>query len=418
MMFGIGIALFAFAILASVALHECGHMWVARATGMKVRRYFVGFGPTVWSTNRPNRLGSTEYGVKAIPLGGFCDIAGMTAAEDLRPEDEQHAMYKQKVWKRVAVLFAGPAMNFVIGLVLVYGIANIWGLPNLHAPTTAVVGETQCVASEVAKGKLGDCTGPGPAALAGIKSGDVDVKVGDTDLKNFDEMVTAVRKASGPTPFVVQRTEDGATREFTTTVAVTGTQRYVAKSKSKSEDTDSERVPTTVGAVGVSAAMFPPTRYNMLSAVPATFAFTGDLAVEIGKSLAKIPTKVGALVHSIGGGERDPETPISVVGASIIGGDTVDHGLWVAFWFFLAQLNFVLGAINLVPLLPFDGGHIAVAVYEKLRNMFRAARGLMPGGPVDYGKLMPATYVILVLVVGYMALTVTADLVNPIRLFQ
>ena len=412
MMFGIGIALFALAILVSVALHECGHMWVARATGMKVRRYFVGFGPTLWSTNRPNKLGSTEYGVKAVPLGGFCDIAGMTAAEDLRPEDEPHAMYKQKVWKRVAVLFAGPAMNFLIGLVLVYGIAVIWGLPNLHAPTTAVVGETQCVATEVTKGKLGDCTGPGPAALAGIKSGDVVVKVGATDVKNFDEMVTAVRKASGPTPFVVQRTEDGVSRELTTTVDVTETQRFAAKDK------DSEPVPTSVGAVGVSAAMFPPARYHMLSAVPATVAFTGDLGVEIGKSLVKIPTKLGALVHSIGGGERDPETPISVVGASIIGGDTVDHGMWVAFWFFLAQLNFALGAINLVPLLPFDGGHIAVALYEKVRNVVRAARGLLPGGPVDYGKLMPATYVILFVVVGFMALTVTADVVNPIRPFQ
>ncbi|NTY60926.1 M50 family metallopeptidase [Mycolicibacterium sphagni] len=412
MMFVIGIALFALCILISVALHECGHMWVARATGMKVRRYFVGFGPTLWSTHRPNKLGSTEYGVKAVPLGGFCDIAGMTSVEELTPEERPYAMYKQDTWKRVAVLFAGPAMNFIIGLVLVYGIAVIWGLPNLHAPTTAVVGETQCVAPEVTKGKLGDCTGPGPAALAGIKPGDVVLKVGNTDVKNFDEMVVAVRGAAGPTPFVVQRSENGATREFTTTVDVTPTQRYAAKEKG------AEPVPTSVGAVGVGAATFPPTQYNLLTAVPATFTFSGDLAVELGKSLAKIPTKVGALIHSIGGGERDPETPISVVGASIIGGDTVDHGLWVAFWFFLAQLNFVLGAINLVPLLPFDGGHIAIAVYEKIRNLLRSARGKVAAAPVNYLKLMPATYVILVVVVGYMLLTVTADLVNPIRLFQ
>lgn len=413
MMFGIGIALFALAILVSVALHECGHMWVARATGMKVRRYFVGFGPTLWSTNRPNKLGSTEYGVKAIPLGGFCDIAGMTAAEDLRPEDEPHAMYLQKTWKRVAVLFAGPAMNFIIGLVLVYGIAVVWGLPNLHPPTTAVVGETTCVKPEVVKGELGNCTGSGPAAAAGIQAGDVVVKVGATEVSTFEEMVAAVQKASGPTPFVVERTVDGATTAVTTTVDVTTTKRWVAPAGG------GEAVgPSDVGAIGIVAAQFPPTRYNPVTAVPATFVFTGDLAVEIGKSLAKIPSKVGALVHAIGGGERDPETPISVVGASIIGGDTVDHGLWVAFWFFLAQLNFVLGAINLVPLLPFDGGHIAVAVYEKLRNMVRAARGLMPAGPVDYGKLMPATYIILFVVVGYMALTVTADVVNPIRLFQ
>lgn len=413
MMFGIGIALFALAILLSVALHECGHMWVARATGMKVRRYFVGFGPTLWSTNRPNRLGSTEYGIKAIPLGGFCDIAGMTAAEDLRPEDQPHAMYKQKVWKRVAVLFAGPAMNFIIGLVLVYGIAVVWGLPNLHPPTTAVVGETSCVKPEIAKGELGTCEGTGPAAAAGIKPGDVVVKVGGTKVETFEDMVKAVQKSTGPTPLVIERSVDGATTTIDTVVDVTPTKRWVAPSGG-GEATG----PSDVGAVGIVAAQFPPTHYNLLTAVPATFVFTGDLAVEIGKSLVKIPTKVGALVHSIGGGERDPETPISVVGASIIGGDTVDQGLWVAFWFFLAQLNFVLGAINLVPLLPFDGGHIAVALYEKLRNMVRAARGLVPAGPVDYGKLMPATYVILLVVVGYMALTVTADLVNPIRLFQ
>jgi membrane-associated protease RseP (regulator of RpoE activity) len=409
MMFVIGIVLFALAILLSVALHECGHMWVARATGMKVRRYFVGFGPTLWSTMRPNRLGHTEYGVKAVPLGGFCDIAGMTSVDELAPEDRPYAMYRQKVWKRVAVLFAGPAMNFVIGLVLIYGIAVVWGLPNIHPPTTAIVGETACVAADVGKGEPGKCTGPGPAASAGIKASDTVVKVGGTDVKTFDELVAAVRKAGGPTPFVVQRNEDGQVREFTTVVDVERTERWVKK-----DDTS----PTTIGAIGVAPAEFGPTHYNPLSAVPATFAFTGDLGVEIGKSLVKIPTKVGALVHSIGGGERDPETPISVVGASIIGGDTVEHGLWVAFWFFLAQLNFVLGAVNLVPLLPFDGGHIAIAVYEKIRNMIRSARRIDAAGPVNYLKLMVPTYVVLVVVVGYMLLTVTADLVNPIRLFQ
>jgi membrane-associated protease RseP (regulator of RpoE activity) len=404
MMFVLGIIAFAVCILVSVALHECGHMWVARATGMKVRRYFVGFGPTLWSTRRPNKLGSTEYGVKAIPLGGFCDIAGMTAIDEIAPEDRPYAMYRQKVWKRVAVLAAGPGMNFVIGLILIYAIAVIWGLPNLHPPTTAIVGETGCVAAQISKEELADCTGPGPAAAAGIRAGDVIVKVGDTSVGTFDDARSELQKASGPTPIVVER--DG--EAINTVVDVTRTQRY----------TDESDQPTTVGAIGISAAQFGPTQYNPASAVPATFAFTGDLAVELGKSLARIPTKIGALVDAIGGGERDPETPISVVGASIIGGDTVDHGLWVAFWFFLAQLNFVLGAINLIPLLPFDGGHIAIAVFEKIRNMIRSARGMVAAAPVNYLKLMPATYVILVVVVGYMLLTVTADLVNPIRLFQ
>jgi len=404
MMFVLGIVAFALAILVSVALHECGHMWVARATGMKVRRYFVGFGPTLWSTRRQNKLGSTEYGVKAIPLGGFCDIAGMTSIEELAPDEHERAMYKQKTWKRAAVLAAGPGMNFIIGLILIYAIAVIWGLPNLHPPTTAIVGETGCVAAQISNNKMADCTGPGPAAEAGIRAGDVIVKIGDTPVATFDEARSTLQKASGPTPIVIER--DG--EPINTVVNVTQTQRFTGEDDQVS----------TVGAIGISAAQFGPTEHNPLSAVPATFAFTGDLAVELGKSLAKIPTKVGALVDAIGGGDRDPETPISVVGASIIGGDTVDAGLWVAFWFFLAQLNFVLGAINLIPLLPFDGGHIAIAVFEKIRNMIRSARGMVAAAPVNYLKLMPATYVILVVVVGYMLLTVTADLVNPIRLFQ
>ncbi len=404
MMFVLGIVLFALAILISVALHECGHMWVARATGMKVRRYFVGFGPTLWSTRR----GETEYGVKGVPLGGFCDIAGMTPVEELAPDEQDRAMYKQATWKRVATLFAGPGMNFVICLVLIYGIALVWGLPNLHPPTNAVVGETGCVAKEVAAGKLDKCDGPGPAALAGIRPGDVVVKVGDTPVSSFEDMAAAVRKMQGTVPVVVQR--DGTT--ITTHVQVQSTQRFVGNGK------DGQPAAATVGAIGVGAPRLVPARYGVVSAIPATFAFAGDLTVQVGKSLVTIPSKVGALVHAIGGGDRDPQTPMSVVGASIIGGDTVDHGLWVAFWFFLAQLNLVLGAINLLPLLPFDGGHIAVAVFEKLRNMTRSARGKVAAAPVNYLKLMPATYVVLVLVVGYMLLTVTADLVNPIRLFQ
>jgi len=299
-------------------------------------------------------------------------------------------------------------MNFVIGLVLIYGMALIWGLPNLHPQPAAHVAETSCVAPELSKGQMGKCEGIGPAAAAGIKTGDVIVKVGDKDVHNADEMVAAVRALTGPTQFVVER--DGT--KFTTMVDVTRNQRWISKDA---------QTPSTVGAVGISAADFGPVKYehfNPVTAIPGTVAFTGDLAVELGKSLAKIPTKVGALVHSIGGGQRDPETPISVVGASIIGGDAFEHGYFMAFWFFLAQLNFVLGAINLVPLLPFDGGHIAIALFEKIRNMIRKARGRVAAAPVNYLKLMPATYVILVVVIGYMALTVTADFVNPIRPFQ
>jgi membrane-associated protease RseP (regulator of RpoE activity) len=402
MMFVIGIVLFALAILISVALHECGHMWVARGTGMKVRRYFVGFGPTIWSTRR----GEIEYGLKAIPAGGFCDIAGMTSVEELAPDEHDRAMYKQKTWKRVAVLFAGPGMNFVIGLVLIYAIAVIWGLPNLHP--TAVIGQTACAASEIKQGDLEKCTGEGPAAAAGIRAGDVVVKVNGTPVTDFSDMAGVVQKLHGTVPVVIQR--DGQT--MTKYVDIAQRQRFVTNGKNGAPK------PAQLGVMGVVGSQPGPTHYNPISAIPGTITFTGNLTVLLGKSLIAIPTKIGALVHAIGGGERSLDTPISVVGASIIGGDTVDHGVWVAFWLFLAQLNFILGVINLVPLLPFDGGHIAIALYEKLRNMIRSARGKVAAAPVNYLKLMPATYVVLVLVVGYMLLTVTADVVNPIRLFQ
>ncbi len=359
MMWVIGVVLFALAILVSVALHECGHMWVARATGMKVRRYFVGFGPTLWSTRRPNKLGSTEYGVKAVPLGGFCDIAGMTSIDEIAPEDRalRHVPAEDVEARGGAV--RGPGMNFIVGLAILYGIALYWGLPNLNPQQAAARQRNLLCRTSCQQGEARRLHRRRTGGRGGSQAGRRHRQGRRHRRAQLHEMVDAVRKLTGPTPFVIER--DG--QQFTTVIDVVKTERYTSKEAEE---------PTTVGAVGIAGADFAPveyTQYNPVTAIPGTVAFTGDLAVEIGKSLAKIPTKIGALVHSIGGGERDPETPISVVGASIIGGDAFERGLFMAFWFFLAQLNFVLGAINLVPLLPFDGGHIAVAWFEKIRNV-------------------------------------------------
>ncbi|GAB5906563.1 zinc metalloprotease [Mycobacteroides chelonae] len=408
--YAIGIALFALAILVSVALHECGHMWVAQATGMKVRRYFVGFGPTLWSTKRKSNRGANdviEYGFKAVPLGGFCDIAGMTSVEQLTPEEADRAMYKQKVWKRVAVLFAGPAMNFLIGIVVFYGVVLFWGLPDNNAPTHPEIKQTSCVAAQKSADPtdMATCTGEGPAALGGLREGDQVLAVAGKQLSTSSDMVTAIRELRGPQVFEIIR--DGKQQSLLVNVAET--QRWDEKAGKL----------ISVGAVGASLGTYVPQKhYNPLTAVPATGNLIGTVAVETVKAIGKIPTKVGALWDSITGSERAMDTPMSIVGASRMGGETVEHDMWIMFWILLAQLNFALGAINLLPLLPFDGGHIAVATYEKLRNMVRSARGLAAGAPVNYMKLMPATYLVLVVVVGYMLLTITADIVNPIRLFQ
>ena len=202
MMFGIGIALFALAILASVALHECGHMWVARATGMKVRRYFVGFGPTLWSTRRPNKLGDTEYGVKAIPLGGFCDIAGMTSVEELdaRRVEVRDVQAEDVEARRGPVRRTGDELRHRPGDHLRHrhhlGTAQPARAHHRHRRSKPPVSHRKSP-----RARLGDCTGPGPArGTAGLKSGDTVVKVGDTPVTNFEEMAAAIRKLDGPVP--------------------------------------------------------------------------------------------------------------------------------------------------------------------------------------------------------------------------
>lgn len=397
MVFALGFALFALGITISIALHECGHMWTAQATGMKVRRYFIGFGPRVFSFRR----GETEYGLKALPLGGFCDIAGMTALDELEPEEVDRAMYRQSTWKRLLVMSGGIAMNFVLGFVLLVVLAVGWGLPQLQQPPATALGTMGCVAQELPDRTLAPCSGDGPAQRAGLQRGDVVTAVAGVPVSTWVEFQSETQKQSGTFEYTVER--DGQT--LTVPVTPERVQRSPREGPSRE-----------VGAVGVGPDFAEPQQYGVLAAIPATVVFTGDFLVETVKSLAKMPQKVSALWEAVTGGERDPETPVSVYGASRIGGETAERGLWGLFILVLASLNFFLGAFNLLPLLPLDGGHIAVVLYEKVRDTFRRWRGKAPGGPVDYLKLLPATYVVVVIGGAFMLLTLAADIVNPIRL--
>ncbi|RMI35636.1 M50 family metallopeptidase [Nocardia stercoris] len=403
--FAIGFVLFALGITVSVALHECGHMWTAQATGMKVRRYFIGFGPKVFSFKR----GETEYGLKALPLGGFCDIAGMTALDEVDPRDLDRAMYRQATWKRLLVMFGGIGMNFILGFLLIMLLACVWGLPRLDSPPATQILPAGCVPAQQADGSYTPCTGDGPAQLAGLKRGDQVTAVGSTPVHTWDEMTTAIQHSSGPTPFTVLR--DGKT--ITITVTPDQAVTYPVDKTTKQRST----TPVTVGKVGIGQDYYEPQTYNPVTAVPAAASFTGDMFGRTFQSLAQMPSKVVALWHAVTGGERDADTPVSVYGAATIGGQTAERGLWGPFILVLASLNFFLGAFNLLPLLPLDGGHIAVVLYEKLRNTFRRRRGQSDGAPVDYLKLLPATYVVVVLGGAYMVLTLVADIVNPIKIF-
>ncbi len=401
----VGIVLFALGIIGSIVLHEYGHMRVALWSGMKVRRFFVGFGPTLWSTHR----GGIEYGVKAVPLGGFCDIAGMTAYDELDPADEPRAMWRQAWWKRVAVLLAGPAMNIVLAVVLFYVVAVGWGLINRDAqqiPTdqvAAVVGDTCAGGTTCGEGL-------GPAGAAGILPGDVVTEVDGQPVRDWEDLSQAVSARPGRAVDVSLDRSGGA---VTTTVLLSST------------TVDGQ----TRGALGVrlSEDGIPPeilddpryqriNEYDALAAVPATFVFTGDMISETLKGLASFPSKIPGVVASIFGAERADDSPVSVVGASHIGGQAVEQGLWSLFLLFLAGLNLFLGAFNLVPLTPFDGGHVAVVFYEKIRDALRRLRGLAPGGPADYEKLAPVTMAVFVVLLAVSVIVITADLVNPILL--
>jgi membrane-associated protease RseP (regulator of RpoE activity) len=409
-----GIVLFAAGILVSVSLHEAGHLVTAKTFGMKVTRYFVGFGPTLWSFRR----GETEYGVKAIPLGGFCKIVGMTPQDDdVEPGDEDRAMWRYPVWKRTIVMAAGSATHFALAIIALYLAALFMGLPNPSFPSTdaearqqpAVVSLAPCVitSQEARACAAGDPASP--AKAAGLQTGDKIVTVNGTPVSTWDDMTRTVR-AIPPGPATIEYLRDG--RTATTTIQLASVQRPPLD--------DPDGTPATVSAMGVGLkVLVPPTvTYGPIDAVGATGAFTGDLAVATAQAIQRVPEKVPALVRSLSGGERDANTPISVVGASRLGGEAAANGLWEVFVMLFISLNFFVGVFNLLPLLPVDGGHIAIAWFEKARSWFYARLGRRDPGRVDYYKLMPLTYAVILIGGAFTLLTITADIVNPISIFS
>ena len=406
MVYVLGIALFVVGFCLSVALHEAGHMLTAKFFGMKVRRYFIGFGPKVFSFRR----GETEYGLKAIPLGGFCDIAGMTALDEVTPEEEKRAMWRYPAWKRVVVLVAGSFTHFILGFIILYLMAVSMGLPNITGKP--VIESLDCAAStqdpktfEYAKCGPTDLS---PARDAGIRPGDEIVAVNGKPTPAFTDLVTIVKDLRGPNQFDVVR--DGA--RMTLTVDIPEVQRVAADAK---PNQDGNKL-VAVGAIGVrNTSMF---QYGAVSAIGGATSFTGDMFARTWQGLMAFPQKIPAVVKAIGGAEREADSPVSVVGASRIGGEAVEAGLWSLFLLLLASLNFFVGVFNLLPLLPLDGGHVAITLYEKVRDWIRGIRGRPAGGPVDYTKLTAVTMVVVFIGGAVVLLTVTADIVNPIRIGQ
>src|SRR5689334_18928171 len=199
----LGVVLFALAIFISVCLHEAGHMGTAKAFGMKVTRYFAGFGPTLWSF----RKGETEYGLKAVPLGGFVKIVGMTPQDDdVEPGEEDRAMWRFPVWKRTVVLSAGSITHFILGFIILWVCASFVGMPNpaLADPQPAVITVQPCVVPEATGRDCQDSDPKSPASLAGLQDGDTIVAVAGKPVSNWDELLDTLRsQPAGDTPVTV-----------------------------------------------------------------------------------------------------------------------------------------------------------------------------------------------------------------------
>ncbi|RZS86966.1 RIP metalloprotease RseP [Motilibacter rhizosphaerae] len=398
--------LFAVGLLFAVCLHEAGHMVMAKAFGMKVTQYFAGFGPTVWSFRR----GETEYGVKAVPAGGFVKIVGMTPLEPVEPGDEGRAFFRRPLWQRTVVLSAGSITHFLLAAVVTYVAAVTTGLPNIRGAehfslaSAPPVVQAYCVPASTTATSCA-ATDPAPAKQAGMQTGDLVTAVGSTRVSTYEQLVHALQALpAGPVGITVDRA--GAAK--TLTVTPVRVQRTV------------DGVSKQVSAIGVtladSAYPAPVLHFGALSAFGGSATFGQEVVSATFSAMAAFPGKVPKLVDALEGHPRDPNTPVSVVGASRIGGEAVSSGHTVIALTAFAQLNVFIGIFNLVPLLPLDGGHVAVAWFEAVRSRVARRRGLPDPGRVDYNKLMPVTYAVILVFGLTSLLAVAADIVNPIRL--
>lgn len=391
----LGVLAFVVALLLSVVLHEAGHFGFAKAFGMKATQFFVGFGPTLWSFRR----GETEYGVKAVPAGGFVKIIGMTQLEDVDPADEQRAFYRQPAPQRAVVLAAGSVVHFVIAFVLLLLLFSGLGTPTT---TTTLASVSPCVPATVdASCAPGDAASP--ALAIGLRPGDRIVGFEGHPVTTWDAFSRAIRAHdAGVATVDVDRNGQRLTLR-----------PVVARAARPSLDDPSRTMP--VGVLGVSPALsrdrLGPAAAVGRSASLFRASITGTFA-----ALGKIPASVPKLFSA----DRGIDSPTSVVGIGRISGEVATANADLldrvgTFLLIIASLNIFVGIFNLLPLLPLDGGHLAVLGFEQARYGLYRVLGRPDPGRVDLTKLLPAAYLVIALFVSLSVLLIAADIVNPIH---
>ena len=434
----VGIIGFFLVILSSIALHEIGHLVPAKKFGVKVTEYMVGFGPTLWSRRR----GETSYGVKAIPVGGYIRMVGMLpppkdapegtarsmstgrftmlvedarrqSLEEIAPGDESRVFYRLPVRQRVIIMLGGPFMNLALAFVL-FAIVLV-GIGTAQ-PSLTVSSVVPCVptvdAPTGSPDASGECAqGASPAALAGLQPGDVITGLSGETPASWDALTDQIRAQGVVAGVLTVVRADGTTVQLPVETAEVTRPVY-----------DEMGEPTgaveTTGFLGVR----PEIEYvnQSWTTVPAQM---WDLTARSATALVSMPVRVYELVSEtlVGGGERQIDSPVSVVGVSRLGGEIVasDESPEAKIAIFLslaASLNLFLFLFNLLPILPLDGGHVAGALYEGSRRSVARVRGRPDPGPVDVARLLPVAYVVAVALVAVGAVVIFADLVKPLTL--
>jgi len=376
----LGIVAFVVALLFSVMVHEFGHYITARKYGMWVSEFFVGFGKRIWSVQR----GETEFGVKAIPAGGYCKIEGMSPSDELPEGQEDRAFYKASSAKKLVVLGAGSFLHFVLGFVLLFTLFAGIG-------TNQVLPEIREVVPNSA------------AQAAGILAGDEVVSINGKKVTEWYKDVEVIRQSQGrELSLVLDR--NGEQISVTASARLTdidGTKRYV------------------LGIVNDTGLK----RSGLLVSIKNSATVTKSFLVESVKSLGKLPEKIPALWGAtVRGEERDPNGLVGVVGVARVSGEAVGSDKLTSmerlatFVLIVASLNIFVGVFNLLPILPLDGGHMAVAIADSIRAFFARLRGRPRPAPIDVTALTPITMVVFVVLATLTLLLLVADVINPVTL--
>ncbi|MEF2978192.1 M50 family metallopeptidase [Subtercola sp. YIM 133946] len=439
LLFVVGVLIIAVGLGVSIALHEVGHLVPAKKFGVKVTQYMIGFGPTIFSRRR----GETQYGVKAFPLGGYISMVGMfppakpggtlrrtstgffnslvqdarKASSDSIGDDDSRAFYTLPVYKRVIIMLGGPTMNLLLGILFFAIVLCGFGVAGA---STTVGSVSACVLPASSTSTTCAASDPvSPGAAAGILPGDRIVSINGTPIDSWSDSTDIIRDSAGvPLTFVVERAGADVTLTVTPLLTERNVTEVVNNQTVTKTDATGAAVTENVGFVGIGYA-------TELQPQPITsvLPFVGENVAGVANTIFNLPQRLSSVAQAaFGGGERSADSPMSVVGVGRVAGEiaTIDIPLQskvATLIGLLGSVNIGLFVINLVPLMPLDGGHIAGALWEGLRRRIAKLFGRRDPGPVDTARLMPLTFVVVVFLGGVSALLMYADIVNPVNLF-